>query len=228
MTVRSSRSRGRVFRAVIDYTNGDSVAAGFRRRRAAAFRATLLARYPAPRILDVGGTPQWWLANFPEEVLGRLRVTCVNLDPELAPTQSGIAVMRGDACDLQDVGDRAFDIAFSNSVIEHVGGVDRQRAMAGEIRRVARRYWVQTPNRYFPLEPHYLFPAFQFLPRPLKRHVARHWPLQWYERGSAMAMDGVDAIRLLSAREVTALFPDAALLRERAAGLTKSLTAVRV
>ncbi len=61
-------------------------------------------------------------------------------------------------------GDREFDIAFSNSVIEHVPP-ELQAAFAAEVSRVADRYFVQTPNRYFPIEPHYQLPLFQFLPR---------------------------------------------------------------
>lgn len=52
--------------------------------------------------------------------------------------------------------DNEFDAVFSNSVIEHVGDYEAQRQMANEIMRVGKRYFVQTPNFYFPIEPHIL------------------------------------------------------------------------
>ena len=73
----------------------------------------------------------------------------------------------GDAVDMPGISDGAFDVVFSNSVIEHVETYENQRRMAAEIRRVGRRYFVQTPNRHFPLEPHFLVPGFQLLPYPL-------------------------------------------------------------
>ena len=100
-------------------------------------------------------------------------------------------------------------------MIEHVGGYTDQQRMAGEIRRVGRRYFVQTPNRYFPIEPHFLFPGFQFLPESARRRL---WRL-------GMPRTPYEAIELLDAAELRELFPDAVILRERAAGLTKSLIA---
>ncbi|MGH7860878.1 MAG: methyltransferase domain-containing protein [Candidatus Dormibacteraceae bacterium] len=82
----------------------------------------------------------------------------------------------GDARDLAQFQAQAFDVAFSNSVIEHVGGADDQRRMASEAMRVASHYFVQTPKHYFPIEPHFLVPGFQFMPSGLKamRHPPDH------------------------------------------------------
>ena len=73
----------------------------------------------------------------------------------------------GDACDpVGAVGGRSFDLVYSNSVIEHVGGHQRRELFAQAVRDLAPSHWVQTPYRYFPLEPFWLFSAFQFLPLP--------------------------------------------------------------
>ena len=84
-----------------------------------------------------------------------------------------------------------------------------------------RRFYVQTPNRWFPIEPHYQLPLFQFLrrARPQSAQPALHAGLagggQWEE------------ITLLGARDLRRLFPDAEIHREKVLGLTKSLIAVR-
>jgi SAM-dependent methyltransferase len=110
--------------------------------------------------------------------------------------------------------DGEFDVAYCNSLIEHVDPEDRA-LVAVEVRRVARRWFVQTPNRWFPIEPHVLLPGYQFLPEALQRRLA---PLG--------AGGGYERIRMLDARELQGLFPNASILRERVGPLTKSLMAV--
>ncbi len=109
--------------------------------------------------------------------------------------------------------DGAFDVVFSNSVVEHVPR-ENWLTFAREIRRVGDRYFVQTPNKWFPLEPHYMLPLVQFLPRRL-----RHRLDECFAGGK---------IDLLDERTLRRLFPDAEIRRERMLGLTKSLMAVRV
>jgi SAM-dependent methyltransferase len=108
-----------------------------------------------------------------------------------------------------------FDVVYCNSLIEHVEPADREK-LAAEVRRVAARFFVQTPNRWFPIEPHVLLPLFQFLPRAMRRRL-------W--RFGASGEDFHD-IHLLGRGELARLFPDARILRERAGPLTKSLMAV--
>jgi SAM-dependent methyltransferase len=74
--------------------------------------------------------------------------------------------VRGDALALP-FADGAFDIAFSNAVIEHVGGREEQRRFVAEALRVARRAFVTTPNRWFPLEVHTRLPLVHWLPERL-------------------------------------------------------------
>jgi 2-polyprenyl-3-methyl-5-hydroxy-6-metoxy-1,4-benzoquinol methylase len=116
--------------------------------------------------------------------------------------------------------DKSFPIIFSNSVIEHVPQ-ELQPAFAEEIRRVGERYFVQTPNKWFPIEPHYQMPLLHFLPERVQRALNKRFTMgfrtkgEWYET------------TLLSARELQRLFPDAEIHREKRFGLTKSLMAVR-
>jgi len=86
---------------------------------------------------------------------------------------------------------------------------------------------VQTPNRFFPIEPHFLFPGFQFLPQFLKRWLARIWPYGWSAPGSPQAMRDAEDIHLLTVRQMSRLFPDAYIIGERVGPLVKSLIATR-
>ena len=82
-------------------------------------------------------------------------------------------------------------------------------------------YYVQTPNRWFPIEPHYQFPFFQFFPERLQRWLNSRFTLGWREKGSW------EEANLLSAGDLRRLFPDGEIHREKLLGLTKSLMVVR-
>jgi SAM-dependent methyltransferase len=172
---------------------------------------------PNERILDVGAGRGAGLERF-----NRVNpIVAIDLDPRKTGwlEAENVVVQFGDGTNLP-FADREFPVAFSNSVIEHVPA-DRREAFAGEIRRVADRYFVQTPNRYFPIEPHYQLPLFQFLPERIQRALSARFTLGWEPKGHW------PGIRLLSARDLKRLFPDAEIHRERVLGLTKSLMAVR-
>ena len=186
----------------------------------------VMAPQPADRILDVGGYyGDWALMDCPHQ-----QITCLNLDgPQPgASLPAQFTCVRGDGRQL-DYGSGAFDIAFSNSVIEHLGTFADQQRFAAEIRRVSRAYWVQTPNFWFPIEPHFLAPFVHFLPKTLQKKLLRYgtiWGL--VTRPTPERVAGYLAeLRLLTEREMRVLFPDARILVERFCGLKKSFIAVR-
>lgn len=217
-------------RRTADNARDDSFATHHRRKRFALF-LRLIERLPRPvRILDIGGTQLFWQTmRFGEN--DSVHITLLNLSAPRT-TWRNVTSVAADARDLGMYPDGAFDVVFSNSVIEHVGGPEDQRRMAHEVRRVGRAYFVQTPNRYFPVEPHFLVPCFQFLPISVRVYLVRHLDLGWIGRGNriadrATARELVTEIRLLNARELRGLFPDATIYRERVFGLTKSFVAYR-
>jgi hypothetical protein len=213
--------------AAADNRNPQSLASQMRRQRTALF-AQLLAPFPEPvRVLDIGGTPSFWLNNAPT-LPKRCQFTLLNLE---AADTAGLADARcvvGDAR-RTSFADLEFDVVFSNSVIEHVGALYDQLAMAREVRRVARAYFVQTPNRYFPLEPHFLFPFWQFLPLWFRAALHRRAKLGWMHRqpDDLLARADVEQVRLLNRREMNRLFPDATIQDETLGPFTKSLIAIR-
>ncbi len=130
----------------------------------------------------------------------------------------------GDATDLSRFADDEFEVAVSNSVIEHLPTFELQERMAAEMRRVGRRAYLQTPNRHFPVEPHFLFPFFGILPMRVRAFLLGRMDLGWHRRQPdlAAALADVRSIRLLTGGELRRLFPEARIVRERALGLTKS------
>lgn len=202
----------------------NSLASRLRRRRFAFFES-LLARVPGPlRILDVGGTRDFW-DKMGGNLLERAEVTLLNLQPDPVD-HPRIRSLRGDARAMA-FAPGEFDVVFSNSVIEHVGDFADQGRMAAEVIRVGRRYFIQTPNRGFPIEPHFLFPFYQFLPVSARVALLRRFSLGWMGRipDERKAREAVEGVRLLSRREMKALFPEAGLHEERLIGLTKSFVA---
>lgn len=120
-------------------------------------------------------------------------------------------------------------LCSANSVIEHLSTYGNQQMLAAEIQRVGRAYLVQTPNRWFPLEPHYFTPFVHFLPKGIRRCLVRNITVWgWVNRPSAAEVNEmVEEIRLLDSKEMAALFPDSSLSSERFLGFKKALLATR-
>lgn len=206
-----------------DNRDPNSLASRLRAKRNEQFRS-LLDGLPRPlRILDVGGTQAVWEAI---KLVGQpdVHITILNLQRQECRHEN-VDSVAGDARDMRGFGDGEFDIVYSNSVIEHVGTIDQMAQMAAEVRRVSRRYFVQTPYRYFPIEPHFVFPMFQFLPVPVRTLMVQNFNLGWISRqpDRELAVDTVKSINLLSRKELQSLFPDGRMVEERLLGLTKSL-----
>lgn len=167
---------------------------GFRSRRFEFF-AQVAGLRSGMTILDVGGTP--WSAFFRDRI--DLSVTFLNIrpaeyyEPRLLP---GHRYIQADA--------------------RHIPKADRLR-VAGEMMRVGRFLFAEVPYRYFPLEPHYLFPFAQFAPDSVRRLIARHWPLAHTRKAEYERIDPPDR------REVRRLFPTLTMTSERLGPLTKAL-----
>src|SRR5262245_50600279 len=130
-----------------DNTKPRSVSNRFRRKRFRHF-LKMVDDLPKPlKILDIGGTENFWVQmGFTNHQTTEIFI--LNID-EQKTTCPNIKFIKGDATDLQKYVNREFDVVFSNSVIEHVGSFDEQKKMADEIVRTGKKYFVQTPNKYF-------------------------------------------------------------------------------
>jgi hypothetical protein len=182
------------------------------------------------RVLDLGGTVETWRRSPVQPA----HVTVLNLFDPGESDDDLILAVTGDACHAADVladanVDPNFDLVFSNSLVEHVGGHARRSELAQQIRRLAPRYWIQTPYRYFPLEPHWLFPGMQFMPVAVRAKIAMRWPLVHTRPASIdAACEAVMSTELLGITEMRKYFPGSTVLHERVLGITKSVIALRL
>lgn len=209
----------------VDHRQEGTLATIHRRKRFHFF-LNCIASLPRPiKLLDAGGEPVFWklmgCSNHPD-----FQITVINL-LEFQSDASNITCITGDVTNMNQFQDAEFDMVFSNSVIEHLTCWERQQRMALEVQRVGKNYFIQTPNRNFPLEPHFLVPFFQFFPVNLQIWMLQHFSLGWYEKISNIkyARQLLESHRLLYIKELKLLFPHAQIYYEKIFGLTKSMVA---
>lgn len=216
---------------IVDPAEQWSIGTSLRRKRWAVFRR----RFPDIKkmaVLDLGGTVVHWQTSpvRPKSVVV-LNLLSEELERNAPNARSNdfdwITAVQGDALDppalLRNAG---FDLVYSNSLIEHLGGHARRCDFASVVHAMAPHHWVQTPYRYFPIEPHWLFPGLQFLPQRARASAIRHWPLAPARPNPEQAIRDVLEVELLSTTEMKYYFPGSEIIRERVLGLTKSITAV--
>jgi hypothetical protein len=175
-------------------------------------------------VLDLGGTASYWRSS-PRRPAS---LTLLNLFEQEPPWADGAGALVGDVCDppAQLRGER-FDLVVSNSVIGHIGGHEMRSRFADVVLALGDSHWVQTPNRHFPLDPIFLFPAFPSLPFSAQVAVSRHWPLGHRQAETREAAAGlVLGVEFLTAAQLAHYFPGSELWRERFLGMTKSLVAI--
>jgi Methyltransferase domain len=197
----------------------DSISLRSRRRKLLLF-LDVLGPGPETTVLDVGadelafgeGGGCGTLNYFEEHYPWPERITALGLQDGAVfrARYPDIAYVQGDACALP-FADGEFDVVHSNAVIEHVGGRERQRLLVSEALRVARRVFITTPNRRFPIEVHTRLPLVHWLPDGAAHRA--------YD---AVGKPFAKEIELLSRRELEELFPG----RVRIVNVGPSLVAI--
>jgi len=196
-----------------------------RRRKLALFMETMQPG-PETRVVDVGvgdtgfGTEPGVASShnffealypWPERITAVSDVPLPNFGREF-PTVSTVTA-NGTELPFED---DAFDVAFSNAVVEHVGGPAEQHRFVAELCRVAPRVFLSTPNRWFPVETHTLVPFVHWLPRPAADRAF-----------AAFGRDNWEQVRLLSRRRLIGLFPPSVETRVVESRITISVAAER-
>ena len=165
----------------------------------------LMRPSPQDRILDIGVSLDTGAleANALERYYPHpSNITCAGLEPSAAVEKvyPGVRFVRIEEHAPLPFPDKAFDVVYSNAVLEHVGARDRQAAFVREALRVARRFFIVVPNRFFPVEHHTGLLLIHYLPPAIFRGFLRRtrWS-HWSDEAN---------LNHLTAREFKALFED--------------------
>jgi hypothetical protein len=198
----------------------------FARRRRMEDLMRVLEIKPGTRVLDLGGGASIW-----ENVSIPLDITILNLPGGVTsyeldflyeiPSIHTFHFVEGDECNVYQYSDHAFDLVFSNCVIEHLGPQEKQVVFAHEVVRLGTTYWVQTPSAWFPIEAHTGMPFYWFYPEWFRawllRRAQKRLPIWWTEY--------ISTTRVLSRRRMAELFPNARVRAEFFFGFPKSYIA---
>ena len=221
-------------KSISNYQNQNSIGSILRRKRLAPLLKMIefaFKQYGFVNIIDIGGTETYWNI-VSEQFLDKCNVsiTIVNLlKSEIVNDHGRFKFIAADACDLSALEDYSFHIAHSNSVVEHVGDWNRMQSFAKEISRIGRKFFVQTPNYWFPIEPHCMTPFFHWLPKPIRIWLVYHFQLGHWKKAESVddAIQIVESARLLNRAMFQTLFKDANIVTEWLFFLPKSFIAIR-
>jgi hypothetical protein len=194
-------------------------------------------------ILDLGG----WDGHLLYQIINTAglkggRMIVADTDPYVKTASriygfETVVLQKGSTLPFQD---KEIDIVWCNSVIEHVTpdtngsrlisgmigdkdwhmlSINHQQIFASEVRRIAKSYFVQTPDRRFPIELHTGIPLASYLSYnhtiKLIRLLRRFWP---------RPIGYVDW-NLLTVRDMRKFFPDGRIEVEKFLGIPKSIIA---
>ena len=156
-------------------------------------------------ILDVGVTSEKTLdsSNFFERLYPfPKKITCVGTEDGsyLEEEYPGLKYHQVFSNKPLPFKDKQFDIAFSNAVVEHAGNSQAQRFFIHEICRVSKRFFIVTPNRWFPFETHTGLPVIHFMPKKIFRKLLANTRYAFWS--------SEDNLNLLCLKDFTQLFPE--------------------
>ena len=216
----------------VEKQNADSLSAYFRRQRFALVLRQIKEIYRRKgkcTIADIGGREEYWAPALHKLEDYNAHVTIINLEQTQSSPGQRFSFRFGDACNLTEFGEHEYDLAHSNSLIEHVGTWDNMESCAREIGRVAEEYYVQTPYFWFPIEPHFRAPFFHWLPEQVRARLVMAMKLGYFNRAENLgqAMRNVQSCCLIDQSQFQQLFLDGEVRFERVAGLAKSLIVQR-
>lgn len=217
-----------MFKFIADNNNPHSLASQARKKRFNFFLNQFKRLKKPLKILDIGGTQNFWEAmNFINQT--GIEIYLLNLEHQKTDYKNFFS-LKGDATNLEEFENNSFDLVFSNSVIEHLYTFNNQVKMAKEVLRVGRNYFIQVPNYWFPIEPHFVFPCFQYLPKILRFKLITTFALGHYDKfnDEKLAKDKIEEINLLTIKQMMRIFPGCKIYLDKIFFLNKSIVAFKI
>lgn len=199
-----------------DQNNEGSISSRLRKKRLDFFLGFCNSIDKPVRILDLGGSDYHW-RNSVFMNNKDFHITIINTENQNTKDFRNLSFIKRDARDLDIFDDKEYEAVYSNSLLEHLNIYDDQKKMAEDIIRIGKHYFIQTPNYYFPVEPHFLFPFFQFIPDNLKTKLLLKYNLGWFgkQQDKEKARELASSIRLLKKKELQKMFPGGKIFKEK-------------
>ena len=222
-----------------DLTNPNSLRSKIRKRRVKhlvnfIFEIIKKEGLTKLKICDIGGTYRYWLL-FPFEDFKEItfEISIVNLEKIIELENTNYSKLFnhanlkfktevGNGCDMPQYEVNEYHLAFSTSVIEHVGNWQNIIKFASETQRVGKYHFIQTPNYCFPIEPHYFLPLIHFFPRPIHTKLLMLLKKRSFHEATANFEDN----RMLTLKEFRYVYPHSKLIKEKYFLLNKSFTLI--
>jgi len=156
------------------------------------------------KVLDVGVTSgsDFKESNFFEELYAYPgNITCVGTEDGSYLEKEGkcgkfIRIKPGEKLPFKD---KEFDLVFSNAVLEHVGGAERQREFMDEVCRVGKNYFIAVPYRWFPVEHHTGIPFLHYLPGGFYRKLLKLAGVEYWAKEENLSFFDIKTINRLFA-----------------------------
>tara|TARA_B100001769_G_C21975401_1_gene524609 strand:- start:116 stop:802 length:687 start_codon:yes stop_codon:yes gene_type:complete len=176
------------------------------------------------RILDVGTSE---VINETDNLFIQLykykkNITCLSKQDlkKIKTKYKEINFIIGDALS-SGLPDNSFDIVHSNATIEHVGDGSNQFIFLRECLRISQKFvFIQTPNKFFPIDFHTKIPLIHFLPDKIYRKLLSLIGLNFYA--------DVNNLNLISLKEINFFlkkleYKKCKIIKKKLCGITSNL-----
>jgi hypothetical protein len=177
------------------------------------------------RIIDIGGTVPFWEDWWKLTDADRLDVTLINIHATdvsvrgRTPKYKCITDVNRDATTLTANDFQHFDVVFSNSFFEHLANLEARALLAASILASGVPFFIQVPNKYSPVDPHFPFapPFFAAYPTSIRTRLCTlsSFGSGWRAPSLAAARKAAQFYNPLGPRDMRKLFPGAIIAIER-------------